>query len=183
MIRWLLVSWAVNAVVLGVTGWILHGVTFHGSKWTVVWAALAFGILNTVLKPLLKLLTLPLALVSFGLAWFFVSMFMLWLTASIINGFDIRGFWNYVWATILVWACNVVIDSVFRDREYGPRRPSSRSPRRSGDSSRRRPKRGRRRDPDLGREAERRRVAERAARAGDRHREAAVLPQADSRSR
>jgi putative membrane protein len=115
VVRWLLVSWAVNAIVLGIVGWILGSVTFHGSTSTVIWSALVFGILNTVLKPVLKLITFPLALVTFGLAWFFVSMLMLWLTQTIINGFDIHGFWNYVWATILVWAVNMVVDAVFRD--------------------------------------------------------------------
>lgn len=116
MIRWLLVSWAVNAVVLGIVGWILGSVTFHGSTSTVIWSALVFGILNTVLKPILLFVTLPLALVTLGLAWFFVSMLMLWLTQGIINGFDINGgFWNYVLATILVWAVNMLVDAVFRD--------------------------------------------------------------------
>ena len=115
MVKWLLVSWAVNAIVLGIVGWILGSVTFHGSTSTVIWSALIFGILNTVLKPVLKLVTLPIALVTFGLAWFFVSMLMLWLSQKIINGFDIHGFWNYVWATILVWAVNMVVDAVFRD--------------------------------------------------------------------
>ncbi|HEY1368349.1 MAG TPA: phage holin family protein [Gaiellaceae bacterium] len=112
MIRWLFVSWAVNAVVLGIVGWILHGVSFGGSAWTVIWSALVFGILNTILKPILKLITAPLALITLGIAWFFVAMFMLWLTALIINGFNIDGFWNYVWATILVWAVNLVIDAI-----------------------------------------------------------------------
>ena len=112
MVRWLLVSWVVNAIVLGIVGWILGSVTFHGSAWTVIWSALVFGVLNTVLKPVLKLVTLPLALVTFGLAWFFVSMLMLWLTQGIIGDFDIRGFWNYVWATILVWAVNLVVDNI-----------------------------------------------------------------------
>jgi putative membrane protein len=117
VIRWLLVSWAVNAVVLGIVGWILGYVTFHGSASTVIWSALVFGVLNTVLKPVLKLVTLPLALVTFGLAWFFVSMLMLWLTQKIINGFDINGgFWKYVLATILVWVVNVVVDGAFRDK-------------------------------------------------------------------
>jgi putative membrane protein len=116
VVRWLLVSWVVNAIVLGVVGWILGSVTFHGSTSTVIWSALIFGVLNTVLKPVLKLVTLPLALVTFGLAWFFVSMLMLWLTQKIINGFDIHGFWSYVWATILVWAVNVVVDGIFRDK-------------------------------------------------------------------
>ena len=116
MIRWLLVSWLTNAVVLGLAGWILTGVTFHGQWSTVVWSALVFGILNTILKPILKLLTLPFAILTLGLAWFFVSMLMLWLTQGIISGFDINGgFWNYVLATILVWVVNMIVDSVFRD--------------------------------------------------------------------
>jgi putative membrane protein len=117
VLRWLLVSWAVNAIVLGFVGWILGSVTFHGSTSTVIWSALVFGVLNTSLKPLLKVLTFPLALVTFGLAWFFVSMLMLWLTQKIVTGFDINGgFWSYVWAAILVWAVNAVVDGVFRDK-------------------------------------------------------------------
>ena len=112
MIRWLLVSWALNAVVLGLVGWLLSGVSFGGSAWTVIWAALVFGILNTILKPILKLITAPLALITLGLAWFFVSMFMLWLTSLIISGFSIHGFWNYVWATALVWVFNTIFDAI-----------------------------------------------------------------------
>ena len=112
MIRWLLVSWAANAVVLGITGWLLSGVTFHGSAWTVIFAAAVFGVLNTILKPILKLLTFPLAVVTLGIAWFFVSMFTLWLTVLIVSKFDISGFWNYVWATIIIWALNMVVDTV-----------------------------------------------------------------------
>ena len=112
MIRWLLVSWAANAVALGVAGLLLHGVSFNHSAWTLILAAAVFGVLNTILKPLLKLLTLPLALLTFGIAWFFVSMFMLWLTDLIVGKFNIDGFWNYVWATIIVWVVNVVLDAV-----------------------------------------------------------------------
>jgi putative membrane protein len=114
VIRWLFASWAANAVALGITSWILSGVSVNDSFWTLIWAALVFGILNTILKPLLKLLTLPLAVFTLGIAWFFVSLLMLWLTDLIIGAFDIKGFWNYVWATIIVWAVNLVIDLVFR---------------------------------------------------------------------
>jgi putative membrane protein len=101
-----------NAVVLGITGWILSGVSFNGSGWTLIWAALVFGLLNTILKPILKLVTLPLAIVTLGIAWFFVSLLMLWLTDLIIGGFDIDGFRNYVWATIIVWVVNVLLDAL-----------------------------------------------------------------------
>jgi len=108
------VSWAANAAALGIAGWILSGVTFNGAASTLIWAALVFGVLNTILKPLLKLLTLPLAVLTLGIAWFFVSLLMLWLTDLIIGAFDISGFWNYVWATIIVWAVNLVLDHLLR---------------------------------------------------------------------
>jgi putative membrane protein len=112
VIRWLLVSWAVNAVVLGLTGWLLGGVTFHGSTWTVIFAAAVFGVLNTILKPILQLITLPLAFLTLGIAWLFVSIFMLWLTVLIVPKFDINGFWNYVWATIIIWVLNMIVDAL-----------------------------------------------------------------------
>jgi putative membrane protein len=117
MIRWLLVSWATNAVVLGITGLILHGVSFNHSAWTLIWAAAVFGVLNTILKPILKLVTLPFALLTLGIAWFFVSLLMLWLTAAIVGAFSIDGFWNYVWATIIIWALNIVVDALLGRRQ------------------------------------------------------------------
>jgi putative membrane protein len=115
MIRWLLVSWAANAIVLAITAAVLSGVSVNGSVSTTIWAALVFGILNTILKPILKLITLPFAVITLGLVWFFVSMLMLWLTQLIVGAFDIHGFWNYVWATIIVWLVNLVVDAVFRE--------------------------------------------------------------------
>ena len=116
MLRWILVSWAANAVALGVAG-LLGGVSFNDSFWTLILSAAVFGVLNTILKPILKLLTLPFAIITLGIAWFFVSLFMLWLTAAIVPDFDIDGFWNYVGATVIVWAVNMVVDAVLSPRD------------------------------------------------------------------
>jgi putative membrane protein len=106
-------------VALAVTGLVLNGVSFNHSFWTLVLAAAVFGVLNTILKPILKLLTLPFAVITLGIAWFFVSMLMLWLTDLIVGKFDIDGFWNYVWATIIVWVVNVLLDVIFTPRRSG----------------------------------------------------------------
>jgi putative membrane protein len=127
MIRWLLVSWVMNAIVLGLMGWLLSGVSFQGSAWTVIIAAAVFGVLNTILKPILRLITLPLALLTLGLAWFFVSLFMLWLTVLLVPKFDIDGFWNYVWATVVIWLLNVVVDGLL-SRSVGHGRTSALAP-------------------------------------------------------
>jgi putative membrane protein len=116
LLRWILFSWVANAVALGVAC-LLSGVTVNDSFWTLILAAAVFGVLNTILKPILKLLTLPFAIITLGLAWFFVSLFMLWLTQAIVPDFDIDGFWNYVGATIIVWAVNLVVDAVLQPRD------------------------------------------------------------------
>ena len=107
----LTLSWIANAVVLGIVVAVLNGVTVD-SAGDLIRAALLFGILNTILKPILRLLTLPLAFITLGLIWFGVAMLMLWLTDLLVSGFDIHGFRSLVWATIIVWAVNVVLDFV-----------------------------------------------------------------------
>jgi len=107
----LTLSWVANAVVLGIVTAVLSGVTADTAG-DLIRAALLFGVLNTVLKPVLRLLTLPIAFITLGLIWFGVSMLMLWLTSVLISGFSIHGFRALVWATIIVWAVNVVLDFV-----------------------------------------------------------------------
>ena len=110
----ILVAWAIDAASLAVAAWIFSGITVGGSAGTLIFAALVYGLLATFIKPVLKLLTLPLAIITLGIAWFFVSLMMIWLTTLIVGKFDIDGFWNYVWATVIVWAVNMVVDAVLR---------------------------------------------------------------------
>jgi putative membrane protein len=105
----LLVSWLANAVMLAVADALLTNVTVS-SAGDLILAAALFGILNTFLKPIARLLTLPLAIITLGIAWFFVSMLMLYLTQAIVSGFSIHGFWTLVWATIIVWVVDLVLD-------------------------------------------------------------------------
>ena len=121
MLRWLFVSWIANAIALGVTALVLGGVNVNGSAGTLFVAALVFGVLNTILKPILKLVTLPFAVMTLGIAWFFVSLLMLWLTDLLVSGFNIKGFGTYVWATIIVWAVNLIVDNVFHRQSHGRR--------------------------------------------------------------
>jgi putative membrane protein len=105
----LLLSWFLNALVLAIVAWTFSDVT-RGTTGQLLTAAAIFGILNTILKPILRLITLPLAVITLGLAWFFVSMFMLWITDVLSDGINVHGFWAYVWATIAIWVVNLIID-------------------------------------------------------------------------
>lgn len=105
----LVISWMTNAIVLGVVAVLLTNVTVSGAGSLVV-AAAVFGLLNTLLKPLVRLITLPLALLTLGVAWFFVSLLMLELTNDMVSGFEIHGFGTLVLATVIVWLVNVALD-------------------------------------------------------------------------
>ena len=105
------ISWLTNALVLLVVVVLLGGVHVSGAA-ALLEAAAVFGILNTAVKPLVRLITLPLAILTLGIAWFFVSLLMLLLTRAIVSGFHINGFWTLVEATIIVWAVNLLLDFV-----------------------------------------------------------------------
>jgi putative membrane protein len=105
----LAISWLTNAVVLAIVAAVLDGVHVRNAG-SLLAAAAVFGVLNTLLKPLLRLVTLPLAILTFGIAWFFVSLLMLVITKSIVDGFQIHGFWTLVEATLIVWVVNLALD-------------------------------------------------------------------------
>lgn len=105
----LAVSWLTNALVLGLVAALLSGVHVS-SAGSLLAAAGVFGLLNTLLKPLLRFVTLPLALATLGIAWFFVSLLMLTLTRALVSGLRIDGFWTLVAATLLIWFVNLVLD-------------------------------------------------------------------------
>jgi putative membrane protein len=103
------ISWLTNALILAIVAGLLGGVRVHDAV-DLLEAAAVFGVLNTLLKPLLRLVTLPLAIISLGIAWFFVSLLMLLATKAIVSGFYIHGFLTLVAATLIVWLVNVLLD-------------------------------------------------------------------------
>jgi len=113
----ILVAWAIDAAALAVAAWIFSGISVGGSAGTLIVAALVYGILATFVKPVLKLVTFPLMLLTLGIMWFFVAMFILWLTDLIVGGLHIDGFWDLVGGTIVVWAVGAVADRWLFPRE------------------------------------------------------------------
>jgi putative membrane protein len=105
----LAISWLTNAIVLAVVAGLLSSVHVRNLGSLLV-AAGVFGVLNTVLKPFLRLITFPLAILTLGFAWFLVSMLMLVITRDIVSGFQLHGFGTLVAATLIVWVVNMILD-------------------------------------------------------------------------
>jgi len=65
-------------------------------------AAFLLGIVNTIIKPILVLLTLPLTILTLGLFLLVINGLMLWLVSALVRGFHVSGFWGAVFGSILI---------------------------------------------------------------------------------
>ncbi len=103
-----LVAWAINVFALLVADWLFDG--FSIERWgPVILAGAVLGLANVFLKPLITFIALPLILLTFGIAYFFVNVVMLLFTEWVTPDFSIDGFWTYVGATIVIWLVNWVV--------------------------------------------------------------------------
>jgi putative membrane protein len=106
-----LIGWGFNIVALLIVDEIFDSVDIR-RWWPVLIGAAVLGIANAVVKPILAVLTLPLIVVTLGLAYFAINVLMLALAEWIATDFSIDGFWTYVGATIVVWLVNWILNSV-----------------------------------------------------------------------
>ena len=106
----LVVAWAVNVAALWIADALFSDVDSTGWGALII-AGLVFGIVNTFVKPLLVLLSLPIVIITLGLFLLFVNMAVLALTDWLVSGFNIEGFWTFVGATIVVWIVNAVLEA------------------------------------------------------------------------
>lgn len=106
-----LVLYGINVLALIVVDWLFDSV-FIDRWWPLLIGALAFTIGNLIIKPVLAILTLPLIIVTFGLAYFAINVLILALAEWIATDFSIDGFWTYVGSTIVIWLVNLVVGSI-----------------------------------------------------------------------
>jgi len=114
----LLVVWGINVLALIVVDWLFDGVRID-RWWPLLLGALVLMIGNTIIKPIVAILTLPLILLTLGLAYFAINVAMLALAEWVAPRFSIDGFWTYVGATVVIWLVNLIVGRVF-DRLRGP---------------------------------------------------------------
>ena len=105
-------AWVANIAALAVADWLFSGVSIDGWGPLLIGAAV-LAIANTIVKPILTILTLPLVIVTLGLFLIVINILMLLLVEWITPDFSIDGFWTYVGAAFVVWIVNYVLHAVF----------------------------------------------------------------------
>jgi len=118
-----LVRWGINAVALYAAVWIVPGIEFRGDWTGVLWLALISGLLNALVRPLLKFLTCPLIILTLGLFTIVINTVMLLLTSRIGQAFGIGltvdGFWTAVLGSLVISVVSIVMSVIFRDELKG----------------------------------------------------------------
>lgn len=123
-----IMRWIINAIGLYLAIFLLdgRGVDFTG-RWTdIIWLALIFGLINAFLRPLLKLLTCPLIILTLGLFTLLINTFLFWLTGWIGQSFNlglsINGFWPAFLGGLIISFVSIALSMIFRDEFKGKRR-------------------------------------------------------------
>ena len=106
MVRRLTITWAFNTVALFVASWLLSGLSYGRDWWALLVAGLVFTLVNFFLKPVLTVLSVPFIIVTLGIFYLLINVFMLYLTHWIVPQFTIRSFWWAVLAAIIVSVVN-----------------------------------------------------------------------------
>jgi putative membrane protein len=108
-----LVRLLVNAAALWVATRIVPGVSYEGGWMPFLGTAIVFGILNAFIRPVAKILTFPLIIVTLGLFALVVNGLMLWLTSALSEslglGFRVSGFWAAVWGALVVSLVSAIL--------------------------------------------------------------------------
>ena len=118
--------WAINAIALYVAVQFVAGIGFQG-EWTgLLWLALIIGLLNALVRPILKLLAFPFIILTLGLFTIVINTVVLMLTSAIGQAFNlgltVDGFWSALLGSIVISLVSIVLSLILRDELKGRKR-------------------------------------------------------------
>ena len=108
----MLIRWLINAASLLAIPYLMDSVQITGIGSALIAAAI-LGLVNTLIRPVLLVLTLPVTFLSLGLFIFVINGLLFWLVAQLVSGFHVAGFWSAVGGALLYsiisWALTTLI--------------------------------------------------------------------------
>lgn len=119
------IRWVINVIALYAAIWLVQGIDFQGNWTGVLWLALIIGLLNALVRPLLKFLTCPLIILTLGFFTLIVNTFLFWLTSIIGQSFgfglmiDSPVWWNSFLGALVISIVSVVLSIFFKDELKG----------------------------------------------------------------
>lgn len=112
----LAVKWVVLALAVFLVGNFLPGIHVPDYM-TALWVALVLGIVNTVLRPILLLITLPVNIITLGLFTFVVNGLMFWLATIFVRDFTVDGFLPAILGALIVSVIAMILNRIFLGKD------------------------------------------------------------------
>jgi len=114
------IRWVINAIALYIAIQVVPGIQAQNTQWMAIFGlALIFGLLNALLRPLLKLLTCPLIFLTLGLFTLLINTLLFYLVGVIGTnfgiGFQVADFWSAFWGGVITSLVSIVLSLVFRE--------------------------------------------------------------------
>ncbi|MES2951911.1 MAG: phage holin family protein [Pseudomonadota bacterium] len=109
----LIVKWLLSAAALLAVAYLYGGVQIQSYPSALI-AALVIGLFNSVLRPILVILTLPVTVVTLGLFLFVINALMFWAAAGLLSGFNVSGFGAALIGSLIYSVLAIVIDSALQ---------------------------------------------------------------------
>ena len=106
----LLIKWLLSAAALLLVAYLYQGVEVRSFTAALI-AAFVIGLLNAIVRPVLVLLTLPVTVLTLGLFLFVINALMFWAAASLLDGFEVRGFTAALIGSLIYSVIGMVIES------------------------------------------------------------------------
>jgi putative membrane protein len=110
---YLILKIMINALSIAIAVKVVGGIDFTGEWWKMILVGFVFGIVNTFIKPIITLFTLPLIVFTLGLFTLIINTLMLLLTAKLSSplnlGFHVEGFWPAFWGALIISVVSMVL--------------------------------------------------------------------------
>lgn len=104
-----ILQWIVNGLAVVVAGYLFPDLIRYANITSVAIFAVVLGLLNALLRPLLKIFLLPVALLTLGLGFFLANVAIFWLAGELVPGVEVRGLLGALAGALTVTAVNVLI--------------------------------------------------------------------------
>ena len=111
----LILKLLITAAALWAAGELIGGIDLEGDFWTILLVALIFGVVNTLIKPLLKILSFPVIILTLGLFALVINAAMLALTAQVSEALSIKDFWSALLGAIVITVVSAVLNTFVKD--------------------------------------------------------------------
>ena len=115
------IKWIMNTIAIILAIKFVPGIVYSGAWWGILLVSMIFGLVNTVIRPLVKLFTFPLLILTLGLFTFIINAMMLsltsWLSESIHIGFRVGGFRAAFWGSLVISIVSLVLGCLLPPEE------------------------------------------------------------------